>query len=222
MVNKIIELKKNIKNKLILFGFIILNYFNHQKRNFIMNNKSDTDRTCQEKSHKNEKSYHHDDPAHNNKLREINKGAYPVKLNYAQNIYEEVNNKGKKTNVKNLNLEKEKKNEGGIKTGEEKNLNELIVPDESLTDKSKKDFQKVASEHEIYNWKLNKRMNKLEQEKGIPDNLTDPSKKQIWPEIDDNQEQQSGVISKTKELISVGIEKGKEGIEKAKEILSKF
>ncbi len=63
------------------------------------------------------------------------------------------------------------------KDKEDKILAELLVPDESMTDKSKKDFEYIPSEYERLNHKLNKRMNKLQHGKGIPDNLIHPTRK---------------------------------------------
>lgn len=179
-----------------------------------------------DKNKKNCPHIHHDDPAHNNKLREINKGVYPAKLNFAQTTYDQKDDPKTYTSVKNLNLEKSKNYENKeskeskeSKENKEKEDLEKQMCDESATDKNKKDFERVPEEDEKFNRKLNKRMNKEQEKRGDELNKEDLKDKndetrKINIENKENKEDQ-GVLSKTKEILS-------EGYEKAKELISKF
>jgi hypothetical protein len=125
---------------------------------------------------------HHDDPAHNEKLRQLNKGNYDynTKANYAQITYDKKEHTEKCH--KNLNMDKEKNYENQNNQSQErlddkksyipgsvnaKNKDEDFNTDETTMNKNERDFEKVPSEREKFNKKVNKRMNKMDEKKDI-------------------------------------------------------
>lgn len=217
---------------MLTFQFYSFRYISEYFNNFkIMkeNKKKDQCPYDKQKDH-----YRHDDPAHNQKLREINKGVYDIPIEQVvekKNVnsqtgsghhfpfnskgpydkWYDINNtnqdiEGGDSSSQNYKWTAQEKMENAKAYDPSKELAERMVCDESATDKFKKDFEKVPSEQERINRQMNKTLNKIEEKRGVPDSKSMKAQ---------NMKREGGVIDKTKEFIS-------EGIDKAKDFISKF
>jgi hypothetical protein len=166
----------------------------------------------QEESKNHIKTRHHDDPSHNNKLREINKAnyisLYDTENNYAQTTYDSTKDfKIVKEVDQDISNKKTKNVEGS--------MNEAYKDfdyntDETMRNKNEKDFESVPSEHEKINKKMNKRLNKeLVNEDLQTIKYVDQEK------FENENMREKGIVDKTKEFVN-------EGIEKAKDFFAKF